>query len=91
MSPNSEYIAGRLERAPEIRPLTDFKLMFGQSADLLITEGTKVVEAHAHEGQQGQLVTLIYQGLGSFTFALKPAVPLAKASNWHVSQGLEGQ
>lgn len=91
MSPSSEYIQNRFERAPDMTTHSDYKLKFGPNKDLQITEGTKVVEAHMHQGQNEKHVTLIYQGLGSFTFALKPSVQLAKASDWLVTQGLDGQ
>ena len=58
-----------------------YKLTFGKNKNLAFTESTKVVSAHTHNS--GKRVTLLYHGLGSFTFELKKAISLLQKSSWH--------
>lgn len=67
-------------KAPAVPTLNAYRLTFGANKDLEITEKQKVVETHVHNG--GQRVTLIYKGLGAFTFNLKKAKSLVEASAW---------
>ena len=48
----------------------NFKLTFGLNKDLEITEKAKVVDTklHSDEENKSQLVTLLYEGLASYTF-----------------------
>ena len=48
VSPSHIGMASREESAPEIVTLKDYRLKCGLNKDLEITEGVKVVEAHAH-------------------------------------------
>lgn len=84
VSPSLIGMASSEESAPEIVTLKDYRLKFGINKDLEITEGVKVVEAHSHQSKKTACITLIYQNLGSFTFALSPSVPLTESSEWLV-------
>ena len=55
-------------------------LTFGSNKDLEITEDVKVVEAIMHNNDER--VTLVYHGLGAFTFNLMNAMSLANPSDW---------
>lgn len=61
--------------------LASYRLKFGNNKNLEITESQKVVEAHLHN--KGNRVTLIYKGLGSFTFNLKKAKSIVEPSTWN--------
>ena len=52
----------------------------------------RVVEAHVHNAKlnaskEEKRITLIYDYLASFTFALKPAKPLIELSDWLITKG----
>ena len=70
----------RENQAPNVPTLNCYKLTFGVNKKLEITEKIKVVEAYAHNS--GNRVTLIYKGLGSYTFNLKKAKSLIVPSPW---------
>ena len=62
--------------------INDFTLKFGHNKDLRITEEAKVVEAFMHN--DNERLTLIYKGLGSYTFKMNPSKPLVEPSDWLV-------
>ena len=62
----------------------DYKLCFGVNKDFRITEGAKLVEAFMHN--EMKRVTLIYHGLGSYTFNLILSSPLTVANDWMFRQ-----
>ena len=59
----------REEIAPRMPTLTDYKLKYGVNKNLKIAEEAKVVEAFIHNDEKR--LTLLYHGLGSYTFLLK--------------------
>ena len=61
------------ESAPFMPTLRSYKLSFGINKKLDITEGSKIVEAYMHfdAAENTDRITLIYKGLGSYTFTLK--------------------
>lgn len=67
-------------RALPVNTVNSYKLTFGLNKDLTITEHVKFVEAFSHN--KGQRVTLLYKGLGSFTFQMKKAKSIAHKSHW---------
>ena len=67
-------------KAPETTCVKSYKLTFGKNKNLAFTESTKVVSGHQHHN--GKRVTLLYQGLGAFTFQLKDALSLLNRSLW---------
>ena len=60
VSPSQGEIEEREDVAPEICTRSNYRLKFGSSKDLEITTGTKVVEAHRHQGSKFEYITLIY-------------------------------
>lgn len=65
--------------------MRSYKLSFGINKGLEITEGVTIVEGYMHfdPNSDTDRVTLIYKGLGSFTFTLKKATSLALPNQWH--------
>ena len=80
-SPSIEELEWREFKAPKVQTLKNYKLSFGINKGLEITENVKVVEAYVHNNNER--VTLIYKGLGAFTFELKPATSLAMPNCWN--------
>ena len=74
----------RQERAPQVQTASNFKLTFGLNKDLEITEKAKVVDTilHSDEENKSQLVTLLYEGLASYTFQLRKAKSLTVPTKW---------
>ena len=62
--------------------MLDYKCNFGVNKDFKITKQAKVVEAYMHNNDSR--LTLIYHGLGSYTFKLKQSLPLEEPSDWLV-------
>ena len=52
-------------RAPSYINKETWKLTFGSNKTLEITENFKIIEAYRHNTNN---ITLIYKGLGAFTF-----------------------
>ena len=75
-----EQLEYRVEKAPKATILLGYRLTFGLNNKLDITENVKVVQAFLHN--EGKRVTIIYKGLGSYTFVLRDAKALVEASNW---------
>lgn len=69
------------EKAPEPTSLKQYRLTFNMNKNLAITEGSKVISSYMH--QNGKRVTLLYSGLGAYTFQLKDAISLLNKSLWH--------
>lgn len=63
--------------------LNSYKLTFGKNKNLEITENVKVVEAYKHKSGHSERITLIYKGLGSFTFSQKKGTSLLEPNEWH--------
>ena len=68
--------------APRTDTENDYKLAFGKNKNLEITECSKVCEAHMHN--QHCRVTLLYRGLGAYTFRLVESKQLTTLSQWQV-------
>ena len=68
-SKSPEEINNRAEIAPKTPSLIDYKLKFGVNKNLKIAEEAKVVEAYIHN--DNKRLTLLYHGLGSYTFSLR--------------------
>ena len=66
---------------PDTAQTNIFKLTFGDNKNLEITENVKIVEAYRHD----QRVTLIYVGLGAFTFEYKEASSLSDENDWQAT------
>ena len=77
---NPNEISERANKAPSIPTQNSYRLGFGHNKKLEITESVKVVEAHLHN--MGKRVTLVYKGLGSFTFDLLTAKQLIEPGDW---------
>ena len=60
--------------SPKISTVNDYKLTFGKNKNQEITESSKVIEAYMHN--QNARVTLLYRGIGTFTFRLVESKPL---------------
>ena len=85
VSPSLEQVEDRAEIAPRTHSMIDYKLKYGLNKNLKITEVAKVVEAFMHnEDKKENRLTLLYHGLGSYTFKLKPSLRLDKPSDWFV-------
>ena len=63
-----DEINDRQNKSPSVPTLNSYKLTFNKNKDLSITDGVKVTEAYAHNFGDHTRVTLLYKGLGSFTF-----------------------
>ena len=78
--------------APRVVTHSAYKLKFGLNKNLCLTEGCKVVEAHMHAVDKGpdtklqvdRGLTLVYPGLGAFTFALHEGRSLTEKGDWLV-------
>lgn len=60
------------------------KLTFGSNLKLDITKDVKIVEAYEHNSDR---LTLVYKGLGSYTFILRPAQSLIDPNRWYIQYG----
>ena len=67
-------------KAPQTTSIKSYKLTFGKNKNLASTESSKIVSGHQHHN--GKRVTLLYQGLGAFTFHFKDAISLLNKSHW---------
>lgn len=74
----------RDNRAPKYIDKESWKLTFGSNKTLEITENFKIIEAYRHNKNH---ITLIYKGLGAFSFITLKAKNLAEENMWHLSQG----
>ena len=70
-------------KCPDQPFINSHKLTFGKNKDLGITEPYKVVSSYIHH--KGKRATLIYHGLGSFTFLFRNAISLIHRSHWRGS------
>ena len=65
-APKSDY-------APVLNDTKSYKLFFGENKGLVLADDNKLVEAylHAKGSTKDRRVTLVYRGLGAFTFTLE--------------------
>lgn len=61
-------------QAPKTQTVNNYKLSFGKNKNQEITASSKVIEAYMHN--KNTRVTLLYRGLGTFTFRLVESKPL---------------
>ena len=66
--------------APDQPAARSHRLTFGRNKNLASTDACKVPTAHLHG--DGRRVSLVYRGLGAFTFQLKNATRLTNSSAW---------
>ena len=78
---NGDELEERDWPAPLAVVETNYKLHFGLNKNLSATQGCKLVEARMHNNDRR--VTLLYPGLGSFTFEMSQDMPLTQKSEWH--------
>ena len=66
--------------APAQPCLSEYRINFGKNKNFMITAPFKVMTSHMHSNDRR--ITMVYQGLGSYTFELREATPLTKYTLW---------
>jgi len=92
-SPSEQELADRENIAPEVATINSYRLRFGKNKDFEITRVAKVVEGfmHASLDANKQIIagrdrmTVLYQGLGAYTFQLKQSRSLNEMGDWLIT------
>ena len=80
IDPDSYESMGNQSSAIAVQTVNSYKLNFGKNKDLEITESVKLVDAYFHN--KGERISLLYKGLGSFTFEMKKAKSVFHQTEW---------